>query len=172
MVLGAINYNVRSRLLIIHGNLTARLYIDEILRPELVPQLQCQRRPMIFQHDEILRPELVPQLQCQRRPMIFQHDNALPHTAKLTQGFLRQKGINVLPWPSKSPDLNVIKHLWDELGRRVRRRQQVPQTLRQLSTALQQERDNIPRRTIRRLCSTMRSRLRHCLQNYGGHTRY
>ena len=149
MVWGAINYNFRSRLLIIHGNLTARRYVDEILRPELVPQLRRQRRPMIFQHD-----------------------NARPHTARLTQDFLRQEGINVLPWPSKSPDLNVIEHLWDELGRRVRRRQQTPQTLRQLSTALQQEWDNIPRRTVRRLCSSMRSRLRHCLQNYGGHTRY
>ena len=149
MVWGAINYNFRSRLLIIHGNLTARRYVDEILRPELVHQLRRQRRPMIFQHD-----------------------NARPHTTRLTQDFLRQEGINVLLWPSKSPDLNVIEHLWDELGRRVRRRQQTPQTLRQLSTALQQEWDNIPRRTVRRLCSSMRSRLRHCLQNYGGHTRF
>lgn len=149
MVWGAINYNFRSRLLIIHGNLNARRYVDEILRPELVPLLRRQRNPMLFQHD-----------------------NARPHTARLTQDFLRQEGINVLPWPSKSPDLNCIEHLWDELGRRVHGRQNAPQTVRQLAIALQQEWDNIPRRTVRRLCCSMRSRLRECSQRAGGHTRY
>ena len=108
----------------------------------------------------------------QRIPLVFQHDNARPHTARFIQDFLRQQGINVLPWPSKSPDLNVIEHLWDELGRRVRRRQNVPQNVRQLAIALQQEWDNIPRRTGRRLCCSMRSRPRECVQRAGGHTQY
>ena len=121
MVWGAINCNFPSRVLIVHGNLTARGNVDEILRPELVPQLRHKR--------------------C---PMIFQHDNACPHTARLIQDFLGQKGINVLPCPPKSQDLNMIKHLWGVLGLRVPRRQKIPQTLRQLSTALQQEWDSIP----------------------------
>ena len=99
--------------------------------------------------DEILRPELVPLLQ--RNPMVFQQDNARPHTARLTQDFLHYESINVLPWFSKSPYLNPIEHLWDELGRHVREHQNVPQTLRQLEIAIQQEWDNIPRRTVRRL---------------------
>ena len=83
--------------------------------------------------------------------MVFQQDNAHPHTARLTQDFLRQEGINVLLWPSKSPDLNPIEHLWDELGRRVRGRLNVPQTVRQLEIALRQDWNNISRRTVRRL---------------------
>ena len=39
MVWGAINESFRSRLLIIHGNLTVRRYVDEIPQPELVPLL-------------------------------------------------------------------------------------------------------------------------------------
>ena len=53
--------------------------------------------------------------------------------------FLAQDNINVLPWTSKSPELNPIKHLLDELDRRIRQRQPPPQSLDQLSQALQHE---------------------------------
>ena len=65
----------------------------------------------------------------------FQNDNARPHTAFLTQDFLRNAGVEVLDWPSLSPYLNPIKHIWDELGRRVREQVNPPQTLGDLEHA-------------------------------------
>jgi hypothetical protein len=69
--------------------------------------------------------------------------------------YLEQNNINVLPWPSKSPDLNPIEHLWDELDKRVRQRQPPPQTLVQLRQMLQQEWRTIPRNNVRNLIESM-----------------
>ena len=46
------------------------------------------------------------------------------------------QGVEVLDWPSRSPDLNPIEHIWDELGRRVCQQVNPPQMLRDLECAL------------------------------------
>jgi transposase len=47
----------------------------------------------------------------------FQHDNARPYTARITTALLTNSNVAVLPWTSKSPDLNPIEHLWDALAK-------------------------------------------------------
>jgi transposase len=49
-----------------------------------------------------------------------------------------------------TPDLNSIEHLWNEVGRRVRR----PESIDQLQRALTDEWNNIPQAFVMRLIGT------------------
>ena len=85
---------------------------------------------------------------------------------------LHNLGIPVLPWPAKSPDMNPIEHLWDELERRLRDRPNRPQNLRELRFALTEQWLALPRERVRRLILSMRRRCMALVNSRGGHTKY
>ena len=59
---------------------------------------------------EILDENLLQSTQSLRlgRRFTYQQDNDPKHTAKTLQEWLQDKSLNVLEWPSQSPDLNLI----------------------------------------------------------------
>ena len=148
MVWAAINSNFKSALVVCNGNLNARRYIDQIIRPHVVPMFR------------------------QRRGFTFMHDNARPHTAIITRHFLGQNNIPVLPWPAHSPDCNPIEHMWDELGRRLRQRPHAPTNVNELTRALQKDGTIFQDMFFRNLCNSLPHRVQAVINNNCGHTRY
>jgi transposase len=88
---------------------------------------------------------------------LFMDDNARPHMARIVVRNLEQVGIRLLPWPVNSPDLNPIEHVWDFLGKRVKRRQLGPETLNGLRVALQEDWSQIPQDYIQSMPNRLRA---------------
>ena len=103
---------------------------------------------------------------------VFQLDNARPHIARLCTQYLQTNNIDVLDWPSLSPDLSPIEHLWDELGRKMYLLDPSPTNVNKLHNALLQDWQRIPQGTIRTLIRSMRRRCNEVIQAHGGHMRY
>lgn len=149
MVWGGIWYNGRTELVIQPPpGVTAIRYIDEVLRPHILP---VGRRI--------------------GRNFVFMHDNARPHTAIITRQFLREHRITVLPHPPMSPDLNPIEHIWDLMGRRLRDLERPPTNLHELSELLVRIWNEIPQREIQ-ACINMEERLQEVIRQRGGNTHY
>ena len=99
MVWAGVTVDRRTDLVVVPGILTGQRYIDEILRPHVVPFLG----PM-------------------GNNGIFQDDNARPHRARIVDGFLQANNVRRSEWPAMLPDLSCIEHVWDVLGRALQKR--------------------------------------------------
>lgn len=52
---------------------------------------------------------------------IFQQDNDPKHTSQYVCDYFENNGINVLSWPSQSPDMNPIEHLWAYIKEKLKK---------------------------------------------------
>ena len=149
MMWGGTNTGGRTPLHLIDGNLNGIRYRDEVLTPIALPALE----------------DLGP-------GAIFQDDKTPAHRAHVVTDYLEENGVNRMVWPACSPDLNLIEHVWDILGRRIRSNHPPPGTLARLVEILQTEWAAIPQDTLRSLVNSMRRRCQACIDAHSGHTRY
>uniref|UniRef100_A0A9J8AGN9 Tc1-like transposase DDE domain-containing protein n=1 Tax=Cyprinus carpio carpio TaxID=630221 RepID=A0A9J8AGN9_CYPCA len=87
------------------------------------------------------------------RRFTFQQDNDPKHTAK-TKEWLHNNSVTVLEWPSQSPDLNPIEHLWRDLKMAVHQR--LPSNLTELERICKEEWQRIPKSRCEKLINVQK----------------
>ncbi len=112
----------------------------------------------------------LPSLRALGRRALFQHDNDPKHTSKATVGFLKKNRVKVIQWPSMSPHLNPIEHLWGILKRQVEHHS--PSSIQSLKEVILEEWKKIDLAKCRQLVHSMPRRLGAVIKNHGGHTKY
>jgi transposase len=102
----------------------------------------------------------------------FQHDGAPCHRAGSVKNWLMGRRIRSLAWPAQSPDLNAIEHVWNILKNKIQGRRPLPQNLEQLKDAIYEEWSSIDPLILRKLVSSMSSRIRSVICCKGYQTKY
>ncbi|KAG2464611.1 TCB1 transposase, partial [Polypterus senegalus] len=118
----------------------------------------------------ILKEKMLPSLRALGRHALFQHGNDPKHTSKATVAFLKKNRVKVIEWPSMSPDLNPIEHLWGILKRQVEHHS--PSSIQALKEVILEEWKKIDVAICRQLVHSMPRTLGAVLKNHGGHTKY
>ncbi len=92
------------------------------------------------------------------------------HTAKITKEWLHNNSVTVLEWPSQSPNLNPIEHLWRDLKMAVHQR--LPSNLTELERICKEEWQRIPKSRCEKLVASFPKRLMAVLNQKGASTKY
>ena len=90
----------------------------------------------------------------------------------MSQDFLHNADIDVMLWPSKSPDLNPIEHIWAFMLKTIRAMNPLPRTAIELRQAVEAAWQTVSQARIRRLVSSMLRRIRAVVEAEGGSTGY
>ncbi len=126
----------------IEGNMDSNMYCD-ILKPKMMP------------------PPPPPS------ETVFQHNNNPKHTAKMTTALLLK--VEVMEWPSMSPDLKPIKLMWGILKWKEEKHHH---TIQQLCDVIMEEWKRMPATTGAALVNYMARRIKAVLDNNGAPSKY
>lgn len=148
-VWGGFHFRGKSPLVIVEGTVNQERY-QNILRDNFLPWARAT-----FQNNYVLV-----------------QDNAPAHTARNTRAFLENEDVEVMDWPSRSPDLNPIEHIWDQIGVFLRDMDNPPTTVPQLRQAVLQAWDAVRPENLRKLVRSMPRRVRATAAARGANTRY
>ncbi|KAG1145923.1 hypothetical protein G6F37_007120 [Rhizopus arrhizus] len=124
----------------------------------------------------ILKTELADTLDYYRlgdSDFIFQHDNDPKHTAKITTTYLIEEAkYPVLPWPSQSPDLNPIEHMWRHLKLKLALYEQRARGVHELWERIKIEWETFDKDVCCKYIDSMPARVQAVIKAKGGNNIY
>lgn len=150
-VWGAITSRGVGKLTILDGNMDANMFID-ILGTGLAWTLDKRN----FNIDGVY----------------LQMDNDPKHTSSATKEWLMSHNIACLNWPSCSPDMNIIEHVWNDVNVRLRDRDPQPRNMGELRVAIDEEWYKTDPLYIRKLYDSIPTRVMALFGVKGGFTKY
>ena len=103
--------------------------------------------------------------------LALMQDNAPAHAAKATIEDLRDREVNVIPWPAYSPDLNPIETVWSKLKDDIVRRcrQETTLTSDRLRTIVYEAYEAVEDTWLQGLIAGMPGRCEAVIQANGMH---
>jgi hypothetical protein len=120
---------------------------------------------------KILQDQLLPAVRrMYRKNWHLQQDNDPKHTSHVAKEFIAENGINVIDWPSNSPDLNPIENMWQIIKNNVEK--WMPQNINELNRFLVEEWEAIPHETVNNLIFSMKNRCESILAKNGDRIPY
>jgi hypothetical protein len=102
----------------------------------------------------------------------FQQDNDPKHRSKWAEKWFADHRYTVMKWPTQSPDLNPIEHLWWYLKKKLDEYEIPPSSQYQLWERCETERGKIPKEVCQNLIESMPRRVEAVLRVKGGHIKY
>lgn len=112
------------------------------------------------------------QLSEERGLVKVMEDNAPVHTCRVAKEFRVSHGMETLPHPAQSPDMNPIEHVWGMLKKRVNARGKIPENVEELGKVLMEEWDKISLNKINSLIDSMSNRVQELIDSEGLSTRF
>ena len=96
---------------------------------------------------------------------LYLHDNARYHVTREVQTKLHELSVKLLEWPAKSPDLNVIEHLWSIIDDKLKSKPL--SSVEELTKASSTEWLSIKSELCNKLVFSTSKKIQKCMANNG-----